>query len=294
MRSAWGFAGKPASGKQKKCTGCAGRLTARRSWRNGRVGELLQSHQPMAATTLATPDALAPEVCLEQARAARDPRQRAAAAALGLSLAGRDAALQVLLLRQLYLAQLATADWGSAVRSAEQMVAVGELPEVAHADAARAHGAAANFPSAVHHQRLAARLATPSLRAVQYARLGRYSAFAGDSVGCKAALRRAERWATVDRALYRAELVSCRAETPQRELRLAYEALSESDPGPLGFYVGARIATRLGASPAARQGFAEFLALWAKLPLVERVNLWAEAEAARSELSTLCESAPVP
>jgi hypothetical protein len=224
-----------------------------------------------------------PEALLVQACEATDAPAKAQAASWGLAHRNLESDTQFLLLRQLYLAQLQAEQYALAAETAQQMIETGALQAAARADAARAYAALGDFATAAGHQRLAARWAPASLRGVQYARLARLLRFAGDR-GVVASLRHAERWATGDRALVRAELCLARAEAGEAvALRAAYEALAQdSNDAPLVAYVGAELALRLGELQIAQQLFFDFTARVRLLPLVERVSLLAEYRRAQS------------
>jgi hypothetical protein len=122
------------------------------------------------------------------------------------------------------------------------------------------------------------------LRGIQYARLARMLRFAGDLRAVLPALRHAERWATSDRVLYRAEINLVRAEAGHEvALAAAYEALAaDTGSSPLTYYVGAELALRLGEQSIAADLFREFVSCARALPLVERVSLLAESRRAES------------
>jgi hypothetical protein len=202
----------------------------------------------------------------------------------GLSSSRLEPDTQQLLLRQVYLAELERQQFEAAAACAEQMVQIGKLPGVAHADAARAYAACGNLFKAVLHQRLAARLAPASLRSVQYARLARLLRLNQQRSPAKLALKRALFWATWDRPLVEAEMTLLEMELGSKvNAAAAYEALEQRFvPVALSYYVAAELALALGEDAVARRLFNEFSGRCAALPLVERVSLLAESKRARS------------
>lgn len=147
------------------------------------------------------------EEYLRLALAAPDAPTRARWARRGLALDSDDLApdTQVLLLRQLYLAQLEARRFRKAAEIAAQMAAIGPLRDIAHHDAARALAALGDHAAAITAQRAAARHAPPDRRSFQLWSLGTLLHFHGDDVDeALRVLRRAERWATRDRAMIRA------------------------------------------------------------------------------------------
>jgi hypothetical protein len=214
----------------------------------------------------------------------KDVERKLKLAYAGLASSRLEPDTQQLLLRQVYLAELERQQFETAALCAEQMVQVGNLSAVAHADAARAYAAAGNLAKAVLHQRLAARLAPGSLRSVQYARLSRLLRLNQQRSQARLALRHAHVWATWDRALVRAEIALLEVESGLKvNAAAAYEALEQSFvPVALSYYVAAELALVLGEEAVARRLFNEFVGRCAALPLVERVSLLAESRRARS------------
>ena len=150
----------------------------------------------------------APEEFLVQALRAGDAHARARAARAGLAAAedGLDPDTQFHLLRQLYLAQLELGQLRRAADVAEQMVATGALPDVAHHDRSRALAALGDTEGAIAEQRLAARASPATRRSFHLWSLATLQHFAADHEGAIRTLRRAERWALRDRPLIRAHL----------------------------------------------------------------------------------------
>jgi hypothetical protein len=124
---------------------------------------------------------------------------------------------EALLLRQLYLAHLDSAELGSghlaeAARAALRMVETGVLKDIAHHDASRALAALGDREGAIAQQRMAARASPPERRSFHYWALGTLLQFAGEHEAAAAAMGRGERWAHVDRPLLRAHRAWVRLE----------------------------------------------------------------------------------
>src|SRR5262245_26005151 len=107
-----------------------------------------------------------PEAMLLAALRARDARTRLARAKAGLEEGDGDVAdeTRVLLLRQVYLAEIALGWLRRAAATARAMVEVGALRDLALADEARVLSAVGEMGRAVAAQRLAARAAPPTRR----------------------------------------------------------------------------------------------------------------------------------
>ncbi|MBI4951728.1 MAG: tetratricopeptide repeat protein [Myxococcales bacterium] len=139
--------------------------------------------------------------------AARSERARRLWARRGLAHRGAlDRTTQAMLLRQLYLASFALEDFEQAYRVATQAAELDVLPDVMHQDAARAKQAVGELEAALGHLRLAARLGPASRRAFHYWTLGSLLFLAGRHEEAVAALGRAARWGTTDKALYEGHL----------------------------------------------------------------------------------------
>ncbi len=146
------------------------------------------------------------EEYLRRALVAESPPARARWAQKGLALDAADLApdTQVLLLRQLYLAQLEARRYRKAAEVAGQMATIGPLEDIAHHDAARALAALGELDEAIIAQRKAARKAPPQRRSFQLWSLATLQHQDGDVTGALRSLARAERWAHRDRAMIRA------------------------------------------------------------------------------------------
>lgn len=158
---------------------------------------------------------LSPEEALRRAIAARTPLGRARLASKGLNVRGRiDRETQVMLMRQLYLAHFERRQFLRAREVAEAAVRLLEkkapgtelLPEILHQDAARAAIAAGQLAEGTGHLRMAARRSPASRRSFHLWTLGSLQFLAGEYEQAMASFRRAIRWGTQDRPLYRAHL----------------------------------------------------------------------------------------
>ncbi len=114
------------------------------------------------------------------------------------------------LLRQLYLAHYEQRRFRQAFGIAEQMIELGDMPDVAHQDAARALHACGDIDGAVGHYRIAARRGPASRRAFHCWTLGSVLFLEGRHDEAISALERAKRWATSDKPLYEAHIVLVR------------------------------------------------------------------------------------
>ena len=146
-----------------------------------------------------------PADCLAAALRARSSTSRAAWARRGLARAGDeiDPDIQLLLLRQLYLAHLDDESFDEALSIADQLTLVGPMKDIAHHDRGRIYVARGELRKAVEAQRLAARHAPPSRRSFHTLALAQAQHFAGDSESSLRTLERALRWSLSDRPLVR-------------------------------------------------------------------------------------------
>jgi len=151
---------------------------------------------------------------LRLAMAAEDPRRAAALARQGLERAEEatsrgeedDPESRLLLLRELFKAQLRANRPRSAHAIAKKMTRVGALAEVANADLGRACSALGWFEHAARAYRLAARFAPANRRATHWAASAMALFHGGHSDESLAALERALRWSTQTRPLHRAQV----------------------------------------------------------------------------------------
>lgn len=147
-----------------------------------------------------------PEDWLLQALRAETAERRLAYAHAGLALADDaiDPDTHLLLLRQVYLAQITMNDLESARQTAERMVAIGTLRDLAYHDWSRILFATERPEEAIFAQRLAARTAPASRRSFHLWGLATLLHFAGQPRTALDTLGRAERWAQRDLPLLRA------------------------------------------------------------------------------------------
>ncbi len=224
---------------------------------------------------------------------AKTPESRARWAREGLSgLCDRDT--QALLLRQLYLGELESEHYVRAREVAEQWVALGTMPDVAHHDAARACQALGDLPGAVEHLEAAISESPPERRTFHRSTLGAILHVGARYDEACRVLESAVAEAGNASALVRAQLALARwsggIDRDDRELTVAYHELLH-DPsgegygrfvlGELAFALGDRLAARMHleafvgranrARKAARAALAPELAL-AERHLDERVR----------------------
>jgi tetratricopeptide (TPR) repeat protein len=233
--------------------------------------------------TMAHAASQTPELMLEKALNAGDASLRAKYATRGLSQPGLERETQQLLLRQLYLAHLEREEFAQARSVAEQMLEVGELVEPALHDIARACIALGDLPAATGHLRSALRSGPPHRRSLHAWNLGRVLYHMGQFAAAQAAFKRALRWATDRKSLYRvhAELTRHRSgETV--DLRAAYEELGAMDPLPLyAEFLGAELLSELGEGKLARLLLQQFLRQVMHSSAETRAGLWPEIQRAQ-------------
>jgi tetratricopeptide (TPR) repeat protein len=156
-------------------------------------------------------EAASPEELLRKAMAARTPSTRGLYARRGLATRGRlDRTTQTMLLRQLYLSHFEVRRFAKAREVALQAIDLDVLPDVLHQDAARAALAAGDLSGALEHLRKAARRGPASRRPFHLWTLGGTLFLAQRYPEAIATLRRAARWGSRDKPLYRAHLALAR------------------------------------------------------------------------------------
>lgn len=237
--------------------------------------------------------------CLMRALQATDSASRLAWASRGLALDVQareggaeelDPELQVLLLRQLYLAHVAEDRLAEALAVAEQMVAVGPMLDIAEHDRARVLQALDRLPEAILAQRRSSRAAPPDRRSFQTTALGTLLFFAGEHGAALEVLDRAERWSHRDRPLIRAlaayvELVSGRVPESLEAVRRALTA------SPLregyGQFVLGMIALELGDRRRAAVHLRAFLWRNASADRAKAITLREELVRARRALASI-------
>ncbi len=249
----------------------------------------------MSSVTEATESLEVPEVpedYLSRALTADSSHGRAHFARAGLDLAP-DAILpdtHVLLLRQLYLAQLEERRLGAAAETALQMTQVGPLSDIAHHDLARVLFALEREDEAVRHQRLAYRRSPAARRSFHLWSLATYQHYSGKAEDALASLRRAERWATRDRPviLAHAAYVELDAGGAPEGLSEIVSDLEASDVQEgYGQYLLGMIATLVGDTGRAETFLRAFLRRNAGIDAIKALSLAEELRRARSALARL-------
>jgi tetratricopeptide (TPR) repeat protein len=197
----------------------------------------------MSRTRVAAAESASPELYLRKATLARSSGLRAKYAMRGLDQARRmSRTTRTMLLRQLYLSQMEGKRFDEALVTAERMVDLGVMPDVARQDAARACLGLGDSERAISHLRLASRVSPASRRAFHLWTLGSVLYLAGRHREAAGALSRAARWGTTDRPLYQAQLA------------LSLIAAGETPPAPtLG-----ELRERLADAPCG-QGYGQFV-----------------------------------
>jgi tetratricopeptide (TPR) repeat protein len=166
---------------------------------------------------------------------------------------------QAMLLRQLYLGLLESERFEEARRAAEQMIALGVLPDVSRHDAARACQAMGAFDDAVEHLRAAAEVGPPERRAFHLSSLGGLLYALGRDREAVEPLARAVAEQGRPRALLEAQLALARRES-DLALDLAYGVLA-NDPSGEGYgrFVLGELAFARGDRARARVHLEAFL-----------------------------------
>lgn len=201
------------------------------------------------------------EALLERARTAETPVLRAKYATSGLQKPRLESDTQALLLRQLYLSHMERGRYEDALAVAEQMLALGSLGDVARHDAARACLCLEDVPGALGHLRTASRSGPPSRRAFHLSCLGSLLLHAGQVPSAVVALRRAVRWATEDRALYRAQLaLALQRSGDPSDVQSAFAALVATRPkGGFADFILGEMALVLGKRKLAERKLRAFV-----------------------------------
>lgn len=233
--------------------------------------------------------ARSPEALLHLARTAQTPVLRAKYATSGLSQPRLSSDTQALLLRQLYLAHLERGRHEDALAIAEQMIALSVFGDVALHDASRACLCLDRLQDAARHLRTASRSGPPSRRAFHLSCLGSLFANTGQLDKAIPCLRRAVRWATEDRVLYRAQLALCLHKQGETvDLREAFRALGglRRQGGYADFVLG-ELAVELGDENAATERLLGFVARVEASSVSIRAGLRHELERAKDLLVQL-------
>lgn len=234
-----------------------------------------------------------PEEYLRRALRAVSPEGRMQLAQSGLDESRRQELTpdtHVLLLRQVYLAHLEMGQLDEAAAVALEMASVGPLRDVSFHDAARVFAAMGDLDGAIEHQRLAARAAPAERRSFHLWSLATLQHFAGRPRAALATLRRAERWATRDRALLRAHEAHIRLDRGElvEGLGEVVEALSRSRASQgYGGYLLGMIAYQTGDRRTARVRLRAFLNRHASADAAQAMTLREELRRARVAMAEL-------
>jgi len=235
-------------------------------------------------------DPSAPEDFLWLALRADTAKGRARYAREGLGCTDEQLApdTQVLLLRQLYMAQLELRQLRRAADVARQMAAIGPLKDIAHHDAARALFALGDIDEAIAEQRLAARAAPAARRSFHLWSLATWQHFAGDVDGALGSLRRAERWASRDAALVRAQAAYVRldaGEAPEALGRIVRDLEKSRAREGYGQYLLGMIAYLMGDHRKAAAHLRAFLRRNASVEEAKALTLREELRRSRLVLA---------
>jgi tetratricopeptide (TPR) repeat protein len=222
---------------------------------------------------------------------AATPRSRALWARRGLAArSSLDKTTQAMLLHQLYLSYFEQRRFERALAIARQAVEVGVLRDVSHQDAARAALATGDLTGGLGHLRLAARLGPASRRPFHLWTLGSALFLAHRYAEAIAALERAARWGTHDKALYRAHLALARIAAGERlgDLQETIDALAASPTASgYGQFVLGHLAYASGAWDAARRYLEAFVQRTMSGRAAQAIALGGEVEMSRATLAKI-------
>ena len=235
---------------------------------------------------------LLPEDYLARALRAEEPEARRREAEQGLALPPETIELdtRVLLLRQVYLAEMAERRYRKAAETAAAMAAVGPLADVGHHDRCRALQAAGDVAGALGAQRLAARNAPARRRSFHYWSLATLQHFSGDIDGALHSLEKGLRHAQADRPLLVAHeaYVLLDAGEAVEDLQAIRQDLASAPCGQgYGQLVLGLIAHAIGDRLAARTHLRAFLRRNASADEVKQATLREELRRARLALAEL-------
>lgn len=191
-----------------------------------------------------------PEHLLRKATLARTSGARAKYAERGLTHAeSLDPTTHAMLLRQLYLSQMEARHFEEALATAERMVDLDIMPDVARQDAARACLGLGDTVQALFHLRIASRVSPAARRAFHLWTLGSVLYLQGRPRDALGPLERAVRWGTTDKPLYQAQVVLARLAMGETvpELSAIREQLADAPCGQgYGQFVLGELAFALG------------------------------------------------
>lgn len=232
-----------------------------------------------------------PEEYLRKAMAARTARSRGMHARKGLSWRGPiDRTTHAMLLRQLYLSFFESRQFDKAHEIAVQAIELDVLSDVLHQDAARAAIASGELEAAVVHLRSAARKSPASRRPFHDWTLGATLFLAGRFHEAVSALRRAQRWGTRDKPLYRGHLLlALRAAGEEPEgIRDAMAQLSEAPCGQgYGRFVLGQLAFEAGERKLAQKYLESFVKRTTESQPAMGIALAGELRLARATLAKM-------
>jgi tetratricopeptide (TPR) repeat protein len=232
-----------------------------------------------------------PEDYLRKAMAARSARSRAMYARRGLAARSTlDRTTHAMLLRQLYLSLYEGRHFRKAHTVALQALELDVLPDVLNQDAARAALASGDLDAALAHLRAAARRGPASRRPFHLWTLGSTLFLAQRYAEAMAALRRAARWGTKDRPLYRAHLALSRIAAGEKvgDIQDTINALAEAPCGQgYGRFVLGHLAYAAGEWNAARRYLDAFVKRTSTSRPALGIALEGEVRMARATLSKM-------
>ena len=236
--------------------------------------------------------ALLPEDYLARALRAEDSSERRQQAELGLGLPTEsiDPDTRVLLLRQVYLAEMAERRYRQAAQTATAMAALGPLADIAHHDRCRALQAMGDIPGALGAQRLAARNAPARRRSFHYWSLATLQHFSGDPEGALASLEKGLRYAQADRPLlmaHEAYVLLDMGEGVEDLEAIRHELATARCGQGYGQLILGLIAHTIGDVPAALTHLRAFLRRNASADEVKQATLREELRRARLALAEL-------
>lgn len=210
----------------------------------------------------------------------------------GLTRPGADDdETRALLLRQLYLVHLEREEFDEALETAEEIVDLESLGDIARQDAARAALGAGEFERALGHLGIAAEVCPPERRAFHLGTKGALLRFAGRPGDAIAVFDEAARLATGDRALYRAQLALSEVAAgrePRFSLGEIYAELERERPlKGYTLWVLGELAGLLGNPTASRDYLMRFVTRLSRAPRAKTLALAGEMAHAQALLDRL-------
>ncbi len=233
---------------------------------------------------------VSPNACLERALGAKTPSVRVRWARAGLAGGPCDLDTQAMLLRQLYLGELELGEYRRARLAAEQIVALGVMPDVAHHDAGRACQALEDAEGAPDHMREAARVCPAERRSFHLSTLGALLYAYGRPAEATAVLEEALRTPDVAAPLLRAQLALARlrAENDAAGIEVAFHELLHDRAGEgYGRFVLGELAVARGDRRSAQLFLEAFLAKAKRARMASQAALKPEIDRATELLGRL-------